>query len=563
MKYKRLGEMLVDVGVITEEQLTEALAKQKGSGKRLGTVLVDEHFITETQLIETLRMQLGIDFIDLNKAKIDPSMVNLVPKNIAKKERVVPVKLVHDNLYLAMEDPMNFMAIENVKNTTRKRVTPMIAYSRAIDRALNVLYENEGAARAMEEMREEGGFVSLDERSDSVLENEESNAAPTVKLVNSILERGITEKASDIHVEPRENGMVVRLRVDGRLNTILEIPKDLQGAVISRFKVMAGMNIAERRVPQDGRAVMRRPDGSDIDMRLSSLPTIFGEKIVIRLLIRDKTYLTREGIGITKQDNAKFDRILKNTSGVILIVGPTGSGKTSTLYTMIHELKSDTVNMISLEDPVEFQIDGVTQVAINEKVGLTFASALRSCLRQDPDIICIGEIRDGETAEIAMRAAMTGHLVLSTIHTEDTISAIDRLKDMGIEPYLIAGSVRGVVSQRLVRRICPNCKEEVTPDPDVLDLIGLKPDPEMHFYKGRGCHMCFDSGYRGRTGVFEILPVRASIRDSIASGITGSVLRRELMKDEDFVPMIANGRQLAQEGVTTVEELVRTIVTVE
>jgi len=563
MKYKRLGEMLVDVGVITEEQLTEALAKQKGSGKRLGTVLVDEHFITETQLIETLRMQLGIDFIDLNKAKIDPSMVNLVPKNIAKKERVVPVKLVHDNLYLAMEDPMNFMAIENVKNTTRKRVTPMIAYSRAIDRALNVLYENEGAARAMEEMREEGGFVSLDERSDSVLENEESNAAPTVKLVNSILERGITEKASDIHVEPRENGMVVRLRVDGRLNTILEIPKDLQGAVISRFKVMAGMNIAERRVPQDGRAVMRRPDGSDIDMRLSSLPTIFGEKIVIRLLIRDKTYLTREGIGITKQDNAKFDRILKNTSGVILIVGPTGSGKTSTLYTMIHELKSDTVNMISLEDPVEFQIDGVTQVAINEKVGLTFASALRSCLRQDPDIICIGEIRDGETAEIAMRAAMTGHLVLSTIHTEDTISAIDRLKDMGIEPYLIAGSVRGVVSQRLVRRICPNCKEEVTPDPDVLDLIGLKPDPEMHFYKGRGCHMCFDSGYRGRTGVFEILPVRASIRDSIASGITGSVLRRELMKDEDFVPMIANGRQLAQEGITTVEELVRTIVTVE
>ena len=563
MKYKRLGEMLVDVGVITEEQLTEALAKQKGSGKRLGTVLVDEHFITETQLIETLRMQLGIDFIDLNKAKIDPSMVNLVPKNIAKKERVVPVKLVHDNLYLAMEDPMNFMAIENVKNTTRKRVTPMIAYSRAIDRALNVLYENEGAARAMEEMREEGGFVSLDERSDSVLENEESNAAPTVKLVNSILERGITEKASDIHVEPRENGMVVRLRVDGRLNTILEIPKDLQGAVISRFKVMAGMNIAERRVPQDGRAVMRRPDGSDIDMRLSSLPTIFGEKIVIRLLIRDKTYLTREGIGITKQDNAKFDRILKNTSGVILIVGPTGSGKTSTLYTMIHELKSDTVNMISLEDPVEFQIDGVTQVAINEKVGLTFASALRSCLRQDPDIICIGEIRDGETAEIAMRAAMTGHLVLSTIHTEDTISAIDRLKDMGIEPYLIAGSVRGVVSQRLVRRICPNCKEEVTPDPDVLDLIGLKPDPEMHFYKGRGCHMCFDSGYRGRTGVFEILPVRASIRDSIASGITGSVLRRELMKDEDFVPMIANGRQLAQEGSTTVEELVRTIVTVE
>ena len=563
MKYKRLGEMLVDVGVITEEQLGKALAMQKGSGKRLGTVLVDEHFITETQLIETLRMQLGIDFIDLNKAKIDPSMVNLVPKAIAKKERVVPVKLDRDTLYLAMEDPMNFMAIEAVKTATRKRVVAMIAYSRSIDRALNVLYENEGAARAMEQMREAGGFSTVEQRSETALENEETNSAPTVKLVNSILERAVTEKASDIHVEPREENMVVRLRVDGRLNTILEIPKDLQGAVISRFKVMAGMNIAERRIPQDGRAMMHRADGTDIDMRLNALPTIYGEKIVIRLLMRDKSYLTREGIGITKRDNAKFDRILKNTSGVILIVGPTGSGKTSTLYTMIHELKQDTVNMISLEDPVEFQIDGVAQVAINEKVGLTFASALRACLRQDPDIICIGEIRDGETAEIAMRAAMTGHLVLSTIHTEDTISAIDRLKDMGVEPYLIAGSVRGVVSQRLVRRICPNCKMEITPDPDLVDLVNMGSERDTKFYKGRGCHMCFDSGYRGRTGVFEILPITAHIRDRISEGVTGSMLRREVASDEIYTPMIVNGRQLVREGITTVEELIRTIITVE
>ncbi len=555
--------MLVDVGVITEEQLSKALAMQKGSGKRLGTVLVDEHFITETQLIETLRMQLGIDFIDLNKAKIDPSMVNLVPKAIAKKERVVPVKLDRDTLYLAMEDPMNFMAIEAVKNATRKRVVAMIAYSRSIDRALNVLYENEGAARAMEQMREAGGFSTVEQRSETALENEETNSAPTVKLVNSILERAVTEKASDIHVEPREENMVVRLRVDGRLNTILEIPKDLQGAVISRFKVMAGMNIAERRIPQDGRAMMHRADGTDIDMRLNALPTIYGEKIVIRLLMRDKSYLTREGIGITKRDNAKFDRILKNTSGVILIVGPTGSGKTSTLYTMIHELKQDTVNMISLEDPVEFQIDGVAQVAINEKVGLTFASALRACLRQDPDIICIGEIRDGETAEIAMRAAMTGHLVLSTIHTEDTISAIDRLKDMGVEPYLIAGSVRGVVSQRLVRRICPNCKMEITPDPDLVDLVNMGSERDAKFYKGRGCHMCFDSGYRGRTGVFEILPITAHIRDRISEGVTGSMLRREVASDEIYTPMIVNGRQLVREGITTVEELIRTIITVE
>ena len=571
MKYKRLGEMLVDVGVISEEQLQQALNMQKGSGKRLGTVLVDEKFITETQLVETLRMQLGIDFIDLNKARIEPSMVNLVPKTIARSNRVVPVKLVRDTLYLAMEDPLNFPALETVRNTTKKRVVPMIAYSQSVERALTVLYENEGAARAMEEMREEGGFSSVEERSGTVLDSEDSNAAPTVKLVISILERGITERASDIHIEPRESETAVRIRVDGRLNHILDIPRDLSAAVISRFKVMAGMNIAERRIPQDGRAVVHRADGTDIDMRLNSLPTIYGEKIVIRLLMRDKSTLNRGGIGITERDNAKFDRILKNTSGVVLIVGPTGSGKTSTLYTMIHELKSERVNMISLEDPVEFQIDGVTQVAINEKVGLTFASALRACLRQDPDIICIGEIRDGETAEIAMRAAMTGHLVLSTIHTEDTVSAIDRLKDMGVEPYLIAGAVRGIVSQRLVRRICPNCKTEAEPDPDLLDLAGMDRmvseargrGEELHFYRGKGCHMCFDSGYRGRTGVFEILPVNARLRERISQGVSGSELRREVYADPAFVPMITNGRELALQGITTVEELVRTIITVE
>lgn len=561
MKYKRLGEMLVDVGAITEQQLEEALAGQKGSGKRLGTYLVDEHFISEDQLIEILRMQLGIDFIDLNKAKIDPSLVSLVPKNIAKQNRVIPVRLDRDTLYLAMEDPMNFMAVENVKNTTRKRVIPMIAYSRAIDRALSVLYENEGAAKAMEEMREEQGFTTLDETA-KVIDNDDTNAAPTVKLVNSIIERGIVEKASDIHVEPREHEMVVRIRVDGRLNEVLTIPKELQSAVISRFKVMANMNIAERRIPQDGRAIARRPDGTNIDLRLNSLPTIYGEKIVIRLLTREQSILNPHGIGITDEDIPKFDRLMKNTSGVVLIVGPTGSGKTSTLYTMINALKSDTVNMISLEDPVEFQIEGVTQVAINEKVGMTFASALRACLRQDPDIICIGEIRDGETAEIAMRAAMTGHFVLSTIHTEDACSAIDRLKDMGVEPYLVAGSVRGVISQRLVRRICPNCRIETMPDDTLLDYAGIKNATEQKFYKGKGCHQCFDSGYRGRTGVFEIMTMNSKLRDIVASGATGTELRRQIMST-DFTPMIVNGRKLVAQGVTTVDEIVRTIVTLE
>ena len=367
--------------------------------------------------------------------------------------------------------------------------------------------------------------------------------------------------ASDIHVEPRENDMLVRIRVDGRLNEILTIPKQLQEAVISRFKIMGEMNITEHRVPQDGRAQFHR-GGKNIDLRLSTLPTIHGEKVVIRILSRDQNTLTRKGIGITDRDNARFSRILKNSSGMIMIVGPTGSGKTSTLYTMIEELKSDSVNMISLEDPVEFQIDGVTQVAINEKVGLTFASALRSCLRQDPDIICVGEIRDGETATIAMRAAMTGHLVLTTVHTEDTVSAIDRLKDLGVEPYLIGGSLRGVVSQRLVRKICPNCRQEITPDSDLLDLAGINPKGK-HFYKGKGCYMCFDSGYRGRTGVFEILTITARIRDEISKGKNGTELRKIVQEEGNFTPMVENGRDLILRGVTTLEEVVDKVVTIQ
>ena len=505
--------------------------------------------------------QLGIEFVDLTKTTIDPGLISLVPGSFAKENMLVPVKLERDTLYIAMEDPLNFPAIEHVRNITKKRVIPMIAYANAVDRAIVSVYDSEGATQAMEAMREEGYTVEA-ERDVVQEEREEVDTAPTVRLVNSIIERGIVENASDIHIEPREKEVVVRIRVDGRLNEVLKIPKELQSAVVSRFKVMANMNIAERRIPQDGRAIVKRRGSRDIDLRLSSLPTIYGEKIVIRILMREEEILNPSGIGITDDDIPKFNRLMKNTSGVILIVGPTGSGKTSTLYTMINALKNDTVNMISLEDPVEFQIPGVTQVAINEKVGLTFASALRACLRQDPDIICIGEIRDGETAEIAMRAAMTGHLVLSTIHTEDTCSAIDRLKDMGIEPYLIAGSVRGIISQRLVRKICPHCKTEITADETMLDYAGIKSVAGKKFYKGQGCGRCFETGYRGRIGVFEILPMTSELRSIVSSGATGTELRRKI-ETSDFTPMIENGKRLVSEGVTTVDEIVRTIVTIE
>lgn len=562
MKNMRLGEMLVQAGALTEEQLNEALKKQAGSGKRLGAVLIEEGYITEDQLIDVLRMQLGIEFIDLNKAKIDPEMATVVPRNMARMYRIVPVRIYNNKLYLAMEDPLNFRSIEAVKEKTRKKVVPLIAYSNAISRALSVLYENEGAALAMKEMAQERS-LTIGEKASEQEEKEEASSAPTVKLVTSILERGFAEKASDIHIEPREDEMVVRMRVDGKLQQILTIPKNLQSAVISRFKVMAGMNITERRIPQDGRAVMHRVQGEDIDLRLNTLPTIFGEKLVIRILWRDENTLTRKGIGISDADNAKFDRILRNTSGLILIVGPTGSGKTSTLYTMIRELNRPDINMISLEDPVEFQMDGVTQVTINEKVGLTFAEALRACLRQDPDVICVGEIRDGETAEIAMRAAMTGHLVLSTIHTEDTISAIDRLKDLGIETYLIASSLRGIISQRLVRRICPNCRTEVQPDAYTAELAGISHPEKYTFYKGKGCPQCFGTGYRSRTGVFEILTMNAQVREAISSGANSTELRKAITQSGNFTSMLANARQLVEEGVTTLEEVVRQVVTID
>lgn len=563
MKNKRLGEMLVDAHILSQDKVEEAVKLQANSGKRLGAVLLENGYITETQLIDVLKIQLGIDFIDVNKETIDPSMASIVPKSIAEQYHVVPIKLEKDKLILAMEDPLNFRALEAVKQITKYKVTPYIAYASAVERAILVLYENEGASIAIEQMKQERGidatFEEVAKQSDVT---SKSSAAPTVKLVNSILERSLAEGASDIHIEPRENDMVVRIRVDGRLNQMLTIPKGLQDAVISRFKIMSEMNITEHRIPQDGRAQMTSSDGNVVDLRLSSLPTIYGEKIVIRILTRDKNSLTRTGIGITEKDNERFSRILKNSSGLIMIVGPTGSGKTSTLYTMIEELKSETVNMISLEDPVEFQIEGVAQVAINEKIGLTFASALRSCLRQDPDIISIGEIRDGETASIALRAAMTGHLVLTTVHTEDAVSAIDRLRDLGVEPYLIGGSLRGIVSQRLVRKICPNCREEYTPDPEIIDLAGINP-LNKHFYKGKGCYMCFDSGYKGRTGVFEILTIDSFLRDQISKGINGNELRKLVSERGSFTPMIVNGRDLVEKGVTTVDEIVDNIVTVE
>lgn len=557
MKSKRLGDILISDGLLTQEQLEEALAQQKQTHERLGAVLIEYGYITEKELIDALRNQLGIDFIDLTKTTIDPSMSRYIPKALAQEYEIVPIQVVRDNLFIAMSDPLNFMAIERARNTSRKNIVPMIASSAAVKHAINILYENVNAAEAMAAMRAEAGI-----REDAVVESEQDAAeeGPTIRLVNSIIERAMVESCSDIHIEPTEGDMQIRMRIDGRLHKVLTIPADLKDSVISRIKVMSHMNIVERRIPQDGRINMK-VKGRDVDMRVNTLPTIFGEKIVIRILGKDEKMLTRQGIGMVfAEDNTKVDRLLANTSGVIMIVGPTGSGKTSTMFTLIREMLNESTNLVTLEDPVEYNIPGATQVQINEKVGLTFASGLRAILRQDPDIICVGEIRDGETAQIAMRAAITGHLVITTIHTEDAVTAIDRLKDMGVEPYLISAGLRGIISQRLLRRVCPHCRSEYVPDQKILEISPIQMLPGQKFYHGKGCDQCFHTGYRGRIGAFEILLMNDELRRAITSNADKQAFRETAARTSGYVTMMQNAEKLVEEGITTVEEVERTIL---
>lgn len=563
--YLRLGDLLISAGLITQEQLDEGLALQKGSGKRLGTVLQEHGFITESELIEALQMQLGIEFIDLSKVNIPTELVQMVPKNIAKQYQVVPVRAARDELYIAMSDPLNFYAIEEVRKASKKKVVPMVAMSGAVERAIQVLYGNEGAAKAIEEMKREAAITgettaAVDNAFAANQVGEESaNQAPAIRLVNAIIERAVTERASDIHMEPRETEFSVRMRIDGLLRDILTVPRELQAAVTSRVKVMSGLDITERRVPQDGRFNVKVRD-KDIDLRVSTLPTVYGEKIVARLLDKSGMRLSRENIGLSGEDMEKYERLIRIKNGVILVVGPTGSGKSTTMYTMIGDLNKRDVNLVTLEDPVEYNIDGVNQVQINEKIGMTFASGLRAILRQDPDVIAVGEIRDGETAEIAMRSAITGHVVLSTIHTSDALGTIERLTDMGVEPYLVASALKGVFSQRLVRRICPNCREAYEPTEEEQRELGLEPRFGRTFYRGRGCPECFDTGYRGRTAVFEIFPLTIKVRRMIASRASREEIET-VLKDpaSHFVSLKDNAIKLVEEGLTTDAEVLRVI----
>ena len=559
MAYMRLGDLLIAAGVIGQEELQKALSIQKQTRERLGDVLIENGLITEQHLIEALQMQLGVDFVDLTAVSIPLELAKFVPRSIAKKYCVVPVKLVKDELYVAMSDPLNFVAQEEIKAASHKQVVPMIATRRATESAINTLYGNEGAARAIEEMKREAGDSQTDIIPAQMAQTADNaaNEAPTIRFVNSVIERAIAERASDIHLEPQEGEMVVRMRIDGALRRVFTVPSNLQATVISRLKIMGGMNISERKIPQDGRA-MYSAKGKDIDLRINSMPTVHGEKMVLRLLDKSAGSVSRQSIGLEGEDLEKYEALLKNTSGVILIVGPTGSGKSTTMCAMLRQLCSEETNIMTLEDPVEYDIPGVNQCQINEKTGMTFAAGLRAILRQDPDIISVGEIRDGETAQIAVRAAITGHLVLSTLHTNDAVSVIDRLEDIGVEPYLISSALRGVISQRLVRKICPHCKKAYRPNAEELEMLGMPEDSDAVFYRGEGCQECFHTGTRGRRAVFEILTLNAHLRRMVSSKADSETVKETALR-EGFVTMKENCRRLVMRGEISAAEAAKAI----
>ena len=571
MPKKRIGDLLIERGLITENELSYALDLQKQTHDKLGEVLVKNNIVSPEDMAKTLAFQLEVNYVDLNRVNIPQELSKVVMRNTARKNHLVPIQKQGDSLYVAMDDPLNYYAIDEVRKVTKMKIVPMIATQSAVERAITNLYGNEGAHQAINEILNERSESGQTNRFDTASANafdfvisqnvigDDTEGAPTIRLVNSIIERAVAERASDIHFEPRENELDVRMRIDGIMRDILKVPGDIMVSVIARVKTMANIDVAEKRVPQDGRFAVSAL-GKAIDMRVSTLPIAWGEKVVCRLLDKSNTDIDKSQLGMTEDDMRKYDKLIHYHNGVLLLVGPTGSGKSTTMYAMLNELNTRDVNIVTLEDPIEYNVNGLNQVQINPKIDMTFASGLRAILRQDPDIVSVGEIRDGETAEIAMRAALTGRFMLSTIHTNDAVGAIERLEDIGIEPYLVSSTLRGVISQRLVRRVCPHCGEDYHPQRDEQERLGLRYDPESTFRFGKGCQHCYDTGYSGRIAVYEILTITPKIRDMIYHKASRTEIEKELKQPEaDFVSLKDNALKLVESGVTTAFEVLRII----
>lgn len=552
---KRLGDMLLEAGKISHAQLNRALETQRKTKRRLGEVLIDQGLLTEDEIADVLAQQLSLERIDLEKTFVEQDIARSIPKEVALKYTAIPIYMRDDKLVVAMSDPLNMFAIDDICFITQKKIQPAVATKQQILKAIEIYYTKQDTDQAIEELKREfTDFTEGSQKTEMDL-TDDVQAAPAVRLTNSIINQAIATNASDIHIEPFENYVAVRYRVDGVLFESNRIPQNLYSAVSTRIKIMAGMNIAEKRLPQDGRIELETK-GRSYDFRVSSLPTVFGEKIVIRVLDRTTFDFTRDKLGFTERENEIMDNIIRMPYGIVLLTGPTGSGKTTTLYSLLSEVNTPDKNIVTIEDPVEYMLEGINQVQVNTKAGLTFAAGLRSILRQDPDIIMIGEIRDEETAQIAVRAAITGHLVLSTLHTNDAPGAITRLVDMGVEPYLAADAIVAVIAQRLVRKLCPNCKAPYKAEDNDKMILNL--DKPVQLYRAVGCPACQNSGYRGRTAIHEVMMVGREHRNIIARGGSAEEIR-EVAVRQGMVDLYESCRRLVLDGVTTIQEMVRTV----
>ena len=550
MKRKRLGDLLIDTGWITGPQLENALEVQKKSGKRLGKVLIDLNYVSEEAMIQVLEFQLGVPHIKLSNMCIMPAVAALIPVALAERHQIIPIKRDGKKITLAMVDPTNFFAIDDVRMVSGFDVEPAIATEKDVLQAIRESYGVQDLVdKAVNQMRPDDVQLSHSMQT--------ADDAPIISLVNSFISQAIKDVASDIHIEPQEKTLRVRFRIDGMLREIGSFPRDIHAAIVARIKIISEMDIAEKRIPQDGRIRIREA-GRDVDVRVSTLPTIMGEKVVMRLLDQKAVILDINKLGFSPANSETYQTLYSQSYGMILVTGPTGSGKTTTLYSTLTTVNSPSKNIITLEDPVEYRLPGINQVQVNPKTGLTFTSGLRSILRQDPNIILVGEIRDGETADIAIRAALTGHLVFTTLHTNDAAGTITRLLDMDVEPFLVASSVLGVVAQRLVRVICKECKESYQPEADSLErlFVGALPEEELTLYRGIGCSRCSNNGYRGRMAIHEVMPITAKLREAINRKASSDEISNIAIR-QGMVTMRQDGIQKALAGLTDIQEVMR------
>lgn len=569
-KTEAIGEIFLRLGLITQDQLNQAIDKQRLLKRQesLGDVLVSMGFVSERDRVRCLGEQWGVPFIDVAEIEVDAATLKLVPQNIARKLKVLPIAKKNGKLALAMKNPLDIFAIDEVRLMSGVEVEPGISSEEDIINAISRLYrvQASGLDQVNDVIKEfEDGEIdftnSKDDDDEVSIEQlrELSEEAPVIKLANMIITRGISDGASDIHIEPGKDMVRIRLRVDGILHEVMQIPKKAQASLISRFKIMSEMDIATKRSPQDGR-IGAEIDGRPYDFRVSTLPSVFGEKIVLRVLDKGSISIGLHKLGLLPETLERFESLISRTYGIILVTGPTGSGKSTTLYSVLNKLNSGEKNILTIEDPVEYEVGGITQVQVNPRAGLTFSAGLRTMLRQDPDIAMVGEIRDGETATTATEAALTGHLVLSTLHTNDAPGAMTRLMDMGIEPFLISSSVIGVIAQRLVRVVCPKCKEQYQPPRDAIRRLGIEVDGDakVTFYRGRGCDHCRGSGYKGRIGVYELMLVNDRIRDLVLQKSSAHLIREAAIESgmktlrDDAIAKILLGQ-------TTLEECLRVI----